>query len=130
MERLHLLAQQTSSAGLKHVDSAIDFLGLPSLITPEENAIRLKVRDLMEKEIVPHIHEYIEEAKFPEFVIPKIREANFVQHFFKEPYGKPFSTSGIGMVVAEIARGDASVSTFLLVQTVLFGYTIELLGTE
>lgn len=70
------------------------------------------------------MHSYIEEAKFPEFLIPKIQEADFLKYFFKAPYGTPISNCGLGMVVAELARGDASVATFLLVQTVLLGYTI------
>ena len=78
----------------------------------------------MEKEIIPQIGPYIEQAKFPDFSVPKVRKAGFLKHCFKAPYGVPISTPGVGLMVAEWARGDASFATFLLVQSVLLGYTI------
>lgn len=57
-------------------------------------------------------------------MIPKVREAGFFKHFFKAPYGEPVSALGMGWIVAELARGDASVATFLLVQSALLGYTV------
>lgn len=83
----------------------------------------------MEKEVIPFIGSYIEEAKFPDFLVPKVREAGFLKHCFKAPYGSPISTAGTGLMVAEWARGDASFATFLLVQAALLGYTVEALGS-
>jgi hypothetical protein len=48
----------------------------------------------------------------------------------KEPYGKPLSSKGIGVIVAEFARADASFATALLVQWGLGMFTIEALGSE
>jgi len=41
-----------------------------------------------------------------------------------------FSTSGLGALIAELARGDAGVCTMVLVQWALLGSTIEMLGSN
>ena len=79
---------------------------------------------------MPKIHSCVENAEFPEYLVPKLKEFNPYQHFFKPPYGKPLSTGAQGMLIAELARGDAGVSTMVLVQWALLGFTVEALGSE
>ncbi len=86
--------------------------------------IRLRVRQFVESEIIPTIDSYVEEAKFPEYLIPKFRSANILEHFLKPPYGKPLSTFAQGTIIAELARGDAGVCTMVLVQYGLVMFTI------
>lgn len=92
--------------------------------------VRLRVRQFVESEIVPTIDPYVEEAKFPEYLLPKLKSLNILEHFLKAPYGKPLSTFAQGMLVAELARGDAGACTMVLVQYALVMYTIETLGSE
>lgn len=80
--------------------------------------------------MLPHITPFIEEAKFPEPLVKKARELNIYQHMLKPPYGKLMSHKGIGAIIAEFARADASFATALLVQWGLAMYTIEALGSE
>jgi acyl-CoA oxidase len=92
--------------------------------------VRLKVRAWGEKEVLPHMTPFIEEAKFPESIMNKMKELNIFEHFLKPPYGKPISTSGMGMIMAELARADASVATAVTVTWGLAMFTIEALGSE
>jgi hypothetical protein len=55
------------------VDSSFDYLDFGSFITPEQNEIRLKLRQFLEAEVRESIIPYIEAAKFPEYLIPKFR---------------------------------------------------------
>lgn len=78
----------------------------------------------MESEITPKIHDLVEKAEFPEYLIPKLKEIDILQYFFLPPYGKPLSTAAQGCIAAEFARGDAGISTMLMVDWGLLGHTI------
>ncbi|KAE9618159.1 putative acyl-CoA oxidase [Lupinus albus] len=107
-----------------------DYFELDDLLAPEEKAIRNKVRDLMEKEIAPIMTEYWEKAKFPFQIIPKIGSLNIAGGTIKG-YGCPgLSVTGSALAAAEIARVDASCSTFFLVHSSLAMLTIALCGSE
>lgn len=112
------------------MDSCFDYLNLGSLLTHEENEARLRIRQFVQSEVIPTIDPYVEEAKFPEYLIPKLRATNILSYFLKPPYGKPLSTFAQGAIIAELARGDAGVCTMVLVQYALVIYTIEALGSE
>ncbi|KAK7349828.1 hypothetical protein VNO77_07561 [Canavalia gladiata] len=109
---------------------ASDYFQLDDLLTPEEQAIRKKVRECMEKEIAPIMTEYWEKAKFPFHVIPKLGALGFVGGTIKD-YGCPgLSITGSALAMAEVARVDASCSTFILVHASLAMLTIALCGSE
>ena len=91
---------------------------------------RLRVRQFVESEVIPNIDPYVEEAKFPEFLVPKFKELNIMDYFLQPPYGKGYSMTCLGCIIAELARGDAGVCTFVLVQWALAAFTIESLGSE
>ncbi|KAK7256903.1 hypothetical protein RIF29_30477 [Crotalaria pallida] len=110
--------------------SASDYFQFDELLTPEEKAIRKKVRHLMEKEIAPIMTEYWEKAKFPFQIIPKIASLHIAGGTIKG-YGCPgLSVTGSAVAAAEIARVDASCSTFFLVHSSLAMLTIALCGSE
>ena len=79
---------------------------------------------------MPTIDPYVEEATFPEYLIPKLKNLNILHYFFRPPYGLGFSTAGLGTLIAELSRGDAGVCTMVLVQWALLGSTIEILGSH
>lgn len=90
----------------------------------------MRIRQFVDAEVIPKIHTCVENAEFPEYLIPKLRAINPLEKFFKPPYGNPFSTAGQGVALAELARGDAGVATMLVVQWGLLGFTVETLGSE
>jgi alkylation response protein AidB-like acyl-CoA dehydrogenase len=84
----------------------------------------------VETEVKDSIIPYVEKAEFPAYLIPKFQKLGFSKHFFKKPYGESSSTLLQGLIIAELARGDAGVSTIVIVQCCLIGYTIDALGSE
>eukprot|EP00897_Mesotaenium_endlicherianum_P004121 jgi/Mesen1/3737/ME000204S02995 len=100
-----------------------DYFKLDELLTPEERSIRQRVRVFMETN-------YWEKAEFPHHLIPKFAELKVAGMTIKG-YGCPgMSVVGSAMVVAELARVDASCSTFLMVHTCLAMLTIAFCGSE
>ncbi|CAL0306231.1 unnamed protein product [Lupinus luteus] len=94
---------------------ASDYFQLDELLTPEEQAVREK---------------YWEKAKFPFHVIPKLGALGVAGGTIKG-YGCPgLSITGSAIAIAEIARVDASSSTFVLVHSSLAMLTIALCGSE
>ncbi|KAF5471526.1 hypothetical protein F2P56_008313 [Juglans regia] len=109
---------------------ASDYYQLNDLLTPEEQAVRMKVRACMEQEIAPIMTEYWEKAKFPFHVIPKLGALRIVGGTIKG-YGCPgLSITGSALATAEVARVDASCSTFILVHSSLAMLTIAFCGSE
>ncbi|KAK2361102.1 acyl-coenzyme A oxidase 4, peroxisomal [Trifolium repens] len=110
--------------------SVSDYFQFDDLLKPEEQAIRLKVRACMEKEIAPIMTKYWEKAEFPFHAIPKLAELGISGGTIKG-YGCPgLSITGSAIATAEVARVDASCSTFILVHSSLAMLTIALCGSE
>ena len=72
----------------------------------------------------------MEEAKFPDYLVPKFKEAGFMQYMMPEPWGKPMSIGAQGMLIAEMARVEPGVATMFLVQFGLLGCTVLFLASE
>ncbi|XP_039067991.1 acyl-coenzyme A oxidase 4, peroxisomal-like isoform X1 [Hibiscus syriacus] len=110
--------------------AASDYYQFDDLLRPEEKAIRNKVRECMEKEVAPIMAEYWEKAEFPFQIIPKLGALSIAGGTIKG-YGCPgLSLTASAIASAEIARVDASCSTFILVHSSLAMLTIALCGTE
>ncbi|CAN0879697.1 Acyl-coenzyme A oxidase 4, peroxisomal [Linum grandiflorum] len=84
----------------------------------------------MEKEVAPIMAEYWEKAKFPFHVVPKLGEM-LIAGGTIQGYGCPgLSVTASALATAEVARVDASCSTFILVHSSLAMLTIALCGSE
>ena len=104
--------------------AAHDVFHLDDLLTPEERAIRSKVRSFMEAEVAPIVADFWERAEFPHALVPKLARLNLGGATIKG-YGCPGqSVVGAAMAVIEMARVDASMSTFLMVHNSLAMLTI------
>ncbi|KAI3409058.1 uncharacterized protein J3R85_019809 [Psidium guajava] len=107
-----------------------DYYHFDDLLTPEEQAIRKKVREYMEKEVAPIMAKYWEKAEFPFHIVPKLGALCIAGGTIKG-YGCPgLSMTGSAISMAEVARVDASCSTFILVHSSLAMLTIALCGSE
>ncbi|KAI8553652.1 hypothetical protein RHMOL_Rhmol05G0033100 [Rhododendron molle] len=107
-----------------------DYYELDDLLTPEEQGLRMKVRECMEKEIAPIMAKYWEKAEFPFHVVPKLGALGIAGGTIKG-YGCPgVSITANAICAAEIARVDASCSTFILVHSSLGMLTISIGGSE
>ncbi|KAK9070783.1 hypothetical protein SSX86_011185 [Deinandra increscens subsp. villosa] len=106
-----------------------DYYQFANLLTPEEQALRLKVRECVERDVAPIMTKYWEKAEFPFPVVPKLGALNIAGGTIKG-YGCPgLSITANAIVTAELARVDASCSSFILFHrsTML---TISLYGSE
>ncbi|PSS23831.1 Acyl-coenzyme A oxidase 4, peroxisomal like [Actinidia chinensis var. chinensis] len=107
-----------------------DYYHFDDLLTPEEQALRMKVRECMEKEIAPIMAKYWEKAEFPFHVVPKLAALGIAGGTIKG-YGCPgLSITANAIATAEVARVDASCSTFILVHSSLGMLTISIAGSE
>uniref|UniRef100_A0A0C9S8Y5 TSA: Wollemia nobilis Ref_Wollemi_Transcript_10137_1757 transcribed RNA sequence n=1 Tax=Wollemia nobilis TaxID=56998 RepID=A0A0C9S8Y5_9CONI len=107
-----------------------DYYQLDDLLTPEEQAVRKRIREVVEAEIAPIMAKYWERAEFPFEIVPKLANLNLSGGTIKG-YGCPgLSVVGSALSMAEIARVDASCSTFLMVHTCLAMLTISMCGSE
>jgi len=107
-----------------------DYFQLDVLLTPEERAIRMKVREVAETEIAPVIVKYWERAEFPFEIVPKLANIKVAGGTIKG-YGCPgLSILGSALAMTELARVDASCSTFMMVHTCLGMLTISMCGSE
>ena len=107
-----------------------DFYQLSRTLSPEDNDLRLKVREFMEREVQPIINDYWERDAFPFELLPKFKALGLGGLPFKG-YGCPGkSTMFMGFLMMEIARVDASFSTFFGVHTGLAMGSIYVCGSE
>lgn len=107
-----------------------DYYQFDDLLNAEERAVRMRVRGVMEKEIAPIMAEHWEKAEFPFQIIPKLG-AMLIAGGTIKGYGCPgLSITGSALATAEVARVDASCSTFILVHSSLAMLTIALCGSE
>lgn len=114
----------------KPVLDPYEYMHLTDLITPEENAIRLKIKGFVDKEVRPVINDYVEEATYPGPIVKKLKEVDPLSLFLRPPYGRSASLVTIGLISAELARVDLGVCTFLNVHAGLSARTIEEFGSE
>jgi glutaryl-CoA dehydrogenase len=107
-----------------------DFYLVWQTLSKADNDLRLKVRSFMESEVQPIINDYWERDEFPFELIPKFKQLNIMGLPY-EGYGCPGrSTTMMGFVMMELARVDASISTFFGVHTGLAMGSIFLCGSE
>jgi glutaryl-CoA dehydrogenase len=107
-----------------------DYYLLNDLLDDEQQALRRKVRDFMDQEVIPVINPYWERAEFPFELVPKLAQLG-ISGFQIQGYGCPgMSNVTTGIVILELARGDLSISTFTGVHSALAMMSIALLGSE
>lgn len=85
-----------------------DYYLLGELLTGEQQELRHKVRNFMDRGALPVINPYWERAEFPHELVPKLAELG-IAGFQIPGYGCPgMSNVTAGIVIMELARGDPS----------------------
>jgi glutaryl-CoA dehydrogenase len=107
-----------------------DFYGVHDLLTPEERAIRDRVRKFCDEKVVPVANDYWERAEYPTELIADYRDLG-VAGGHLSGHGCPgMSAVADGLVAAELARGDGSICTFHAVHSSLAMNAVGLLGSD
>ena len=107
-----------------------DYFRLDDDLTPEEIAIRDRVREFAQQRVLPVINDYWERAEFPWELVPGLAELGIIGTTI-QGYGCPgMSRKAAGMVAREMARADGSINTFLGVHGNLCMGALNMLGSE
>jgi glutaryl-CoA dehydrogenase len=109
---------------------ASDFYGFENLLSDREKEFIATLRAQLESEIKPVVNEYWERAEFPHQIIDVLHRNGAIGLGFAET--APFENSAVfrGWVALELARVDASVSTYVGVQNGLALGAIGVCGSD
>ena len=109
----------------------VDFVNVNSLLSEKEKEIRDRVREHVDREIIPVMADYWDRAEFPFDLVPGLGELGIMGGSFEKEYGcAGWNNVAYGLAVAELARGAGSLATFLDVQSGLAMAAIHQLGSE
>lgn len=110
--------------------SNIDFYNLDMHFTDKQKALRQRVRDYNEQDVLPHINPYWEKAEFPYDIAMKLKDLGIVGGML-DGYGSAgLDPIEYGLMGYELAKADGSIATFMGVQSTLAMGSIGLLGDE
>ena len=107
-----------------------DFYGFENLLSDREKDFITTLRAQLESEVKPIVNEYWEKAEFPHQIIDVLHRNGAIGLGFPET--APFENSAVfrGWVALELARVDASVSTYVGVQNGLALGAIGVCGSD
>lgn len=107
-----------------------DFYSIEEKLSPEHQALKMKVREFLEREIKPIVNNYWLHDEFPFEIVPKLAELNVCGYVY-EGYGCAGGSSLMdGIIASEFGRIDPSIATFLGVQSGLAMGSIYICGSE
>ena len=116
---------------IRNATQPTDFIQADRLLSEEEKEIRARVREFVDREVMPAAAEHWHRAEFPFESLPGLGELGVVGGSFAEEYGcAGWNNVSYGLAIAEVARGSGSLATFLHVQSGLAMAAIHELGSE
>jgi glutaryl-CoA dehydrogenase len=108
----------------------VDFVEFDSLLSDEDKLVRQTVRELVDKEILPHIEEWNREAKFPRHLVPLMADLGLFGANLQGYGCAEMSNVQYGLIMQELERGDSGLRSFVSVQGALVMYPIRAFGSE
>ena len=109
---------------------ASDVLGIDAQLSPDERAIRDRVRAFVDAELRPHIADWFDRAHFPVELAPALGRLG-VLGMELDGYGCPGrSAVEYGLAALELEAGDSGIRTFVSVQGSLAMGSIHRWGSE
>ena len=109
-------------------DEAADLYGWFATLTPDENAVRLRVREFMEARVAPIANDYWERGEFYHEVVPDFVKLDLLRTAYDPAV--PNATVRDCLISGELARVDPSMATFYGVHAGLCMGSIALHGSE
>jgi glutaryl-CoA dehydrogenase len=120
-----------TSEGTRREKRPVDFVNASSLLSDEEKEIQARVRDFVDREVIPTAADYWDRAEFPFELLPGLGRLGLMGGTFSADYGcAGWNNVAYGLAIAELARGSGSLATFLHVQSGLAMTAIHELGSE
>ncbi|GJG85845.1 glutaryl-CoA dehydrogenase [Gemmatimonadetes bacterium T265] len=109
-------------------DAAADLYGWFATLSPEEDAVRLKVREFMERRVRPIANDYWERGEFYHEVVPEFVALDLLRDAYDPAV--PNATVRDCLISGELARVDPSMATFYGVHAGLCMGSIALHGSD
>ena len=123
-------ALDTAEAAEYGLPDPSDVLALDSLLTPDELALRQRIRDFTDQQIRPDIADWYDQGVFPMHLPAQLGELG-VLGMHREGYGCPGrSAVEYGLAAMELEAGDSGIRTFVSVQGSLAMTAIHKWGSE
>ena len=120
-----------TSEGVRREKLPVDLINAGRLLSEGEKEVRDRVRDFVDREVIPAAAEHWDRAEFPFEVLPSLGELGLMGGTISEEYGcAGWNNVAYGLAIAELARGSGSLATFLHVQSWLAMTAIHELGSE
>jgi glutaryl-CoA dehydrogenase len=111
--------------------TGVDFMGVDTLLSEEERAIRDTVRAWVDEHLMPVIGRAYIEGRFPRQLIPGMAELGLLGANLPEEYGcAGLNSVAYGLIMQELERGDSGIRSFASVQGALVMYPIFTFGSE
>jgi glutaryl-CoA dehydrogenase len=116
---------------IRNATRPTDFIKADRLLSEEERGIRNRVREFVDREVIPSAADHWHRAEFPFELLPGLGKLGVVGGSFGEEHGcAGWNSVAYGLALAEVARGSGSLATFLHVQSGLAMAAIHELGSE
>src|ERR671916_1594811 len=120
----------TSEATLRE-KRPVDFINATSLLSGEEKEVRSRVREFVDREVIPTAADHWDRAEFPFELLQDLGGLGLMGGTFSKEYGcAGWNNVAYGLAIAELARGSGSLATLLHVQSGLAMAAIHNLGSE
>jgi glutaryl-CoA dehydrogenase len=120
-----------TSEGVRREGRPVDFVNAGRLLSDEEKAVRDRVREFVDREVIPVAADHWDRAEFPFEMLPGLGELGVLGGTFSEEYEcAGWNNVAYGLAIAELARGSGSLATFVHVQGGLAMTAIHELGSE
>jgi glutaryl-CoA dehydrogenase len=111
--------------------TGVDFMGVDTLLSEEERAIRDTVRAWVDEHLMPVIGRAYVEGRFPRQLIPEIARLGLLGANLPEEYGcAGLNSVAYGLIMQELERGDSGIRSFASVQGALVMYPIFAFGSD
>ncbi len=107
-----------------------DVYGTFNLLTPAEQLVLKRLRELLDSAVKPHLNQAWEAGEFPEQIVQPLIDARLMDPPELEAAGIEPAGLFAGLRNFELARADASVATFYNAQSGLFRTVVKLGGSE
>lgn len=107
-----------------------DFFKLDEKLNDEQRALRDRIRQYNETEVLPKVNPFWDRAEFPWEIAMKVKDLGIVGGAIDEHGSPGLDPLSVGVVSYELARGDGGICTFYGVQSGLAMTSIAGLGSE
>jgi glutaryl-CoA dehydrogenase len=112
------------------LDLAHDYLDLDDLLTPDELAVRARVRTFVDERIRPNIAGWYATATFPRELVKEMADLGLLGMHLSGYGGGGRSAVEYGLAMMELEAGDSGIRTFVSVQGSLAMSAIAKFGSE